>query len=412
MSIGDFMYIINELILGTILTLFPLTIYTIYISYLNTFYKKEKNIYLDFVLFSSLIFVIKYLNSSVVLIFMINIPLLVSYLKNRDSTIILLSIIISFYISKVLSISVFYFIFEYLVYYGLFKIIKNNNRFMDVFISIKCFIVSIESILLLNLNYNNVFSFLYFILLIISFIIITYFILNLIIKADSFVEVKNVKMELDKEKELKLALFKLTHEIKNPIAVCRGYLEMMNYKDIKRVEKYFNIISSELNRTLLIINDFSDYGKLKIEKDFVDLSILLEEIYNTLNPLFKKKDVDVEFRYDEEIYIDVDYNRFKQVLINILKNSIEAKKDNEKLFLKLDVKVYKKHISIRIKDTGIGMDSLTLSRMCDIFYTTKDNGTGLGVALSKEIIKLHGGSILYKSKLGKGTTVLIKLPVN
>ena len=405
------MYIINDIILGTILTLFPLTIYAIYISYLNTFYKKEKNIYLDFALFSSLFFIIKYLNTNIVLIFIINIPLLIAYLKARHKSIIIMSIVISICIGKILVLSALYFAIEYLIYYILYRIINNKYKFMNIFICVKGFIISVETILLFN-YYKDTINFLYLVLLMITFIIITYFILNIIRKADSFIEFKNIKMELDKEKELKLALFKLTHEVKNPIAVCKGYLEMMNFNDLCRMKKYYSIISNELNRTLVIINDFSDYGKLKIEKEIIDLSVLLEEIYDTLNPLFKMKDVDVDFYFDEEIYIDADYNRIKQVLINVLKNSIEAKKDNDKLVLKLKVKVYNKYIDISIMDTGIGMDSDTLSKMSDIFYTTKDNGTGLGVALSHEIIKLHGGSINYKSKLGKGTTVFIKLPVN
>ena len=131
--------------------------------------------------------------------------------------------------------------------------------------------------------------------------------------------------ELEKEKELKLALFKLTHEIKNPIAVCKGYLEMLNPKKQDKVEKYLPIIEDEINRTLTIINDFSDYGKLKIEKEEIDLVMLMEDIEETLMPLLKEKNVCWTFATkEEELYIELDYNRIKQVLINLIKNSIEA----------------------------------------------------------------------------------------
>ena len=223
---------------------------------------------------------------------------------------------------------------------------------------------------------------------------------------------KDFNNKIQKEKDLKIALFKLTHEIKNPLTVCKGYLNMMDYSDIESVKNYLDIIKGEIDRTVMIINDFSDYGKLTLDKDIVEISLLLDEVNNIIKPLLKNKNIRTKFNnIDDEIYLNIDYLKMKQVLVNILKNAIEAKKDDEEMLLEIDTNINNNYLYISIKDTGIGMTKETLSRISEIFFTTKQNGTGLGVGLSKEIIKLHNGSINYKSKYGKGTSVLIKLPI-
>ena len=139
-------------------------------------------------------------------------------------------------------------------------------------------------------------------------------ILWLLKEGEQIIEKNKALRELEKEKELKLALFKLTHEIKNPIAVCKGYLEMLDIENKQKLKKYLPIIKDEINRTLLIINDFSDYGKLQIEKEEVDLEMLLDDIKETLEPLLKEKKVTAKFIIkEEELYCDLDYNRMKQV---------------------------------------------------------------------------------------------------
>ena len=186
---------------------------------------------------------------------------------------------------------------------------------------------------------------------------------------------------------------------------------MLKEDDYKKYRDYIPIISSEINRTLLLMDDFLDYTKVKIKKEDVDLVYLLEEIEKELKPLFKNNNIKTVFNIpDDEIYLDLDYNRIKQVLINVFKNSIEAKSDHTTITLTIEE--HKDNVQIIIKDTGIGMDEEVLSKIGQNFYTTKEKGTGLGVSLSKEIIKLHGGSMHYESKLGKGTSVYISLPLN
>lgn len=286
-----------------------------------------------------------------------------------------------------------------------------EHHLLNIFISIKSFLIACI-LCLKDLSIALSFStLLYLLFIILIFVVTMTSILALIKEGEKIIERNKVLQELEREKALKLALFKLTHEIKNPIAVCKGYLEMLDPKKKEKIEKYLPIIQDEINRTLTIINDFSDYGKLKIEKEEVDLVMLIEEIEETLAPLLQEKEVDAKFIIkDEEIYIELDYNRIKQVLINLIKNAIESKDNTRKLKIKVSVKRLPEEVQVKIEDTGSGMSKETLDNISKIFYTTKQNGTGLGVALSKEIVEQHHGTLHYQSELGKGTKVIILLP--
>ena len=101
----------------------------------------------------------------------------------------------------------------------------------------------------------------------------------------------------------------------------------------------------------------------------------------------------------------------KQVLINLIKNAIEAKQEAKPLKITVIIRKIKDEIQIKIEDTGMGISKENLEKITKIFYTTKEHGTGIGVALSKEIVEQHHGTIHYQSKLNKGTKVNILLPI-
>ena len=136
---------------------------------------------------------------------------------------------------------------------------------------------------------------------------------------------------------------------------------------------------------------------------------LLMETKETILPFFNDKNIKLNINSPRELIVNADYNRMKQVLINILKNSTEALSDNGKI----DIKSYienNKLITI-IKDNGHGMDKETINNLFTPFYSKKSFGTGLGLCLSKEIIELHNGTIKYSSKLNLYTEVKIVIPV-
>ena len=215
--------------------------------------------------------------------------------------------------------------------------------------------------------------------------------------------------KLEEEKQLRISLFKITHEIKNPLAVIKGYLDMFDINNQQHTKKYIPIIKEEVEKTLMLLNDFLSITKIKINKDIMDINLLLEEICSTMIPLLKDKKINYKINItDDEIYINGDYNRLMQVFINIIKNSIEAIDKNGQIDIELINNP--KNIVIIIKDNGSGIEKENLEKIKEPFFTTKKNGTGLGVSLSYEIIKQHQGSINYYSKEKEGTKVVIDLP--
>ena len=410
------MPVFENLFLLCVFLFFPLTCYLIYITYISNMDIKEKNIFLDICLITSLFLIARYIdNKTIYVILFYNIPLLLSYIKKKTVTSIFLSCIIVILSSNYTSIPLSILTIEYSLYFVIYLYVsKFTNRkvsYTDIFIGIKSFIISFMIFYIINPTGNILSNLIYLIITLTIFISFTYLCLNLFEKGEDIINLYSILKESKKDKLLFESLSKLTHELKNPIAVCKGYLEIIDKNGMERAPKYLPIISSEIERSLSVINDFSSLGKLKsLNKEEVDLQVLLEEVITMLNPLFKKNNANIYLNAKPDIYLNLDYLRMKQVLVNVLKNALEAKKEDKQLNVRVEVKKTRNNIKIIIEDNGIGMDKDTLERITEIFYTTKASGNGLGVVLSKEIIEMHNGTINYKSTLGKGTTVTITLP--
>lgn len=412
------MPIFENIILLFVFLFFPITCYLIYITHLSNMDRKEQSILLDISLISALFLIIRYINDkSIYILLFYNIPLLIAYLKGKIPTIIALSITIVFFYNLYISIPLIILSLEYLLYFIIYLYISKykskSTNYINIFVAIKIFMISFIIFYIINPNGSIISNLIYLIITSTLFIAFTYLSLFLFEKGEDITNLYSIMKESKKDKLLFESLSKLTHELKNPISVCKGYLEIIDKNGYQKAPKYLPIISSEIERSLSVINDFSSLGKLKeLNKEEVDLQVLLEEIITILNPLFKKYNANIYLNVKQDIYLSLDYLRMKQVFVNILKNALEARKEEEPLNVLIEVKKSLKAIKITIKDNGIGMDKNTLDKITEIFYTTKANGNGLGVVLSKEIIEMHHGTINYKSQKEKGTTVTITLPCN
>ena len=409
-----------EIILNNCIYLFcPLSIYLLYTIYNRNIDKETGDLAFEIAILSSLYFILRFglpLHEKYPTM-MYDIPLLLCYCKKRPKFALLVSLLIIAYQTAFLSFQPLLLILEYTLYFGLYYYQNKKKEwhvkdFLQAFIIIKSFFLALETFLVINpigTYQANIISL--FILIIILYFI-AYLVLSFFQKGEKIVELNNDLYNIEKEKELRSSLFKVTHEIKNPIAVCKGYLDMLDIHNEKKLKKYIPIVKEEINRTLILMDDFLDYTKIKIEKEELDLCFLLEEMEESLKSLFKEKNIVSRFCIPEtEIYILGDYNRLKQVLINLLKNAVEAKDEQKSdSFLWVFTEEEKDTISIIIDDNGIGMDQETLSHISEMFFTTKKRGSGLGVGLSKEIIELHQGSLIYQSEKGKGTRVKLTLP--
>lgn len=410
------MPIFENIFLLCVFLFFPLTCYLLYITHLSNMDLKVKNVVLDISLITSLFLIIRYINNkSIYILLFYNIPLLLAYLKRKNITAIFISIVIVYFYNYYTSIPLIILILEYSVYFTIYlyvsKYKKNYVNYLNIFVAIKLFVISFLIFYIINPTGTITSNIIYLLLTATVFIVFTYLSLALFETGEDIINLYGILKESKKDKVLFESLSKLTHELKNPIAVCKGYIEIIDRNGIESAPKYLPIISNEIERSLSVINDFSSLGKLKkLNKEEVDLQVLLEEIITILNPLFKKNNANIYLNIKDDIYVNIDYLRMKQVFVNILKNALEAKKNDEQLNVFIEVKKNLNNLTIIIKDNGIGMDKNTLERITEIFYTTKANGNGLGVVLSKEIIEMHKGSINYKSTKGKGTTVTITLP--
>lgn len=412
------MPIFENIILLFVFLFFPIIFYLIYITHLSNMDIKEKSVLLDISLISALFFIIRYINDkSIYILLFYNIPLLLAYLKGKIPTIIFLSITIVFFYNLYISIPLIIISLEYLLYFIIYLYISkyksNSTNYINIFIAIKIFMISFIIFYIINPNGSIISNLIYLIITSTLFITFTYLSIYFFEKGENITNLYTITKESKKDKLLFESLSKLTHELKNPISVCKGYLEIIDKNGYQKAPKYLPIISSEIERSLSVINDFSSLGKLKeLNKEEVDLQVLLEEIITILNPLFKKYNANIYLNVKQDIYLSLDYLRMKQVFVNILKNALEARKEEEPLNVQIEVKKSLKAVKIIIKDNGIGMDKNTLDKITEIFYTTKANGNGLGVVLSKEIVEMHHGTINYKSQKEKGTTVTITLPCN
>lgn len=408
------MILVEELFFNLMLVMFPILIYFVYKCYNQIFINKYNFLMLGIALFTSVYMCFKYgeVGDYNTILLFCNIPILIAYIKKEGIIGMLLSLIVVLYAYVNLESNIYILLLKYIIYYIIYYKYKNDMNiqyFLSIVFVIQGFFLSFEYFFVGNLiNSWIIIKLLIIILLIYLAIILSIYLLKL---ADSITTLySDIKM-LEKEKQIKESLFKITHEVKNPIAVCKGYLDMLDLNNQDKINRYIPIIREEIERCLNIMTDFMQFSKIKLNKELVDINLLLDDIYDNFKLINKFKNITLEYyENEEEIYIEGDYNRLKQVLINLIKNSAEsiAKKGNIVIKTKSDMN----NFEIFVIDNGCGMSKETLNKIKDIFYTTKEKGSGIGVSLSNEIIKAHGGNLDYSSELGKGTSVKITLPIS
>ena len=296
---------------------------------------------------------------------------------------------------------------------GIIYLIKRTNKinnmvFVESFILISSIIYSIW-IYNFNPNYFKVGE---LFLAIISYVFISNIICLLYETGKSIIQTHLTFKELQQEKQIRLSLFKITHEIKNPIAVCKGYLDMLNTNDKKQVERYIPIIKTEIERLLTLLQDFLMINKANLDLDIMDFNMMIEDTLYKLKPLLTKNDIELSLNIiDDEIFVNGDYNRLSQVIINLIKNSIEAMPEGRNGKITIYTKIKNNSYYLFIEDNGEGMSKEVLSKIKTPFFTTKKRGSGLGVSLIYEIVEAHKGKIEYESELGKGTKVMLQFPL-
>ncbi len=395
------MNLFEIIVLDVSLIVFPILCYIVYLFFTKTFNKKRNELILDVALISSVYLSLKYgytVYEDIPLI-LFDIPFVIACIKKRKFSIITILILLLYYYNNRFDINLIFLILSYLVY--ILNIIEDKK--ID-FISISLILRSLI-FYSMYINKNNIV--ILGIVILVSYII-TKFLISLFKNTESICSLYRSLQNFEEDKESKDSLFKITHEIKNPIAVVKGYLDMYDVNNIEHSNKYIPIIREEINRVLMLLEDFLSITKIKIEKEEMDLGFLLEDIKNNFSMILKSKNIEFICTDIDELYIEADYNRLKQVLVNLIKNSVESIEKNGTI--KINVSNSKNKVKIVVEDTGKGMTEEELKQIKSAFFTTKQNGTGLGTYLSNEIIKAHNGIMKYHSVKNKGTKVIITIP--
>ncbi|MCI5967687.1 MAG: HAMP domain-containing histidine kinase [Tenericutes bacterium] len=384
------MYFFRSIIIILLIIMSSFMLY----QYLST--KKNTNISKKTIILSYLIFIEGLLilfGTNYLFFIFLDFSCFLAYMLNRRREALILSFINIVYFLVVLDLSwTIYLIYG--IYFAVSYFLRQTNnqeKMLKILLIIKSFITSFiyfsifeqSNIQILYLS----FSLLYF-----------YMLLEL-----SYLFLR----EFEEKNNDDTIIFQIAHEVKNPIAVCKGYLDMLDTTKKDKINKYIPIIKSEMNRALTIMDVFLNLKRLTVQKDIMDLYMLIEDVDATMQSILSSKNVLLEIpTIDDELLIDGDYERLKQVFINLIKNAYEANANK----IKIDVRTKRDYIEVDIIDNGDGISTKNLKKIGQLFYTTKIKGTGIGVNMSKEIIKLHQGTIKYIPNNEKGITVSLVIP--
>ena len=236
------------------------------------------------------------------------------------------------------------------------------------------------------------------------------------------------RQELERELRQKEKLASLgnmiaavAHEVKTPLSIIKMRVQMWQ-KEVADMSKLqdkidqdsFNLVIDEINRLSDLVKRLVVFSR-PIYKNLKPIRIdhTIEEIISLINYENSGK----EIRINKKLLVDsplvnADTNSLKQVLINIITNSIESIEERGEIMIETGFNEKESVVIIEISDNGKGIPDDILNNIFDPFFTSKETGTGLGLSISHEIIAAHGGSISFQKNKEKGTKCIITLPIS
>lgn len=199
----------------------------------------------------------------------------------------------------------------------------------------------------------------------------------------------------------------IAHEIRNPLTSVQGFAKLLKEDP---ADMYYDVLNSELKRVNSIVDELMLLSKPNKESfKRKNLTKILKDCVTLLQVEALIHNITIDLQNIDDIFIDCNEIKIKQVFINIIKNAIESMENRGKITINVFVK--NGNVSIFIKDQGRGIPEHILKRLGKPFNTTKEKGTGLGLMVCKNIIDIHKGSIHIDSQEQIGTTVKIVLPL-
>ena len=203
---------------------------------------------------------------------------------------------------------------------------------------------------------------------------------------------------------------KVAHELKNPLASIKGLCQLVaRTPESERTQERLAVVSSEISRMETILHEYLSFSRPleDISPEPIDLSALSRDVLDVLDGRAQQAGVSLSLE-GKAAAVEGDPRRLKEALINLVMNAIEATPSGGLVALK--IRDAAESAMLEVRDSGRGIKPEELERLGTSFYTTRPDGTGLGVVLAQGVITQHGGSLAYVSTVGKGTTATITLP--
>jgi signal transduction histidine kinase len=210
----------------------------------------------------------------------------------------------------------------------------------------------------------------------------------------------------------------IAHEIRNPLNFISLSIDHLKEKYVplenSKKEKFESLIISikqEIQRLNRLVGDFLDYGRpIQLSLREVDLVGLIEEVMALVLAKAEKDNIEINRQYEVLPKLSLDPELIKTCIFNIVLNAFQAMPDGGRLTV--STKTSDGKVSVVIEDTGIGVSRENLSKVFDPFFSTKEKGLGLGLAMTKRVVEEHGGKVEFQSKEGKGSTITMSFPIN
>ncbi|MFH0803008.1 MAG: ATP-binding protein [bacterium] len=252
-----------------------------------------------------------------------------------------------------------------------------------------------------------------------------------VISAEPGIDVERLIYEAQKEATLRSRMEEImtqfvsnvSHELRTPLTCIKGYVETLlegAMNEEATLRKFLQVISDETERMERLINDLLDLSMIEARQvslnfDEVDMRKLVQDTVDVLMPYAQRRRVRLEVRLPRQpILLNADEDRLRQVLINLAENAIKHSNAGEAVTL--SVRRCGKEVEVSVLDRGIGIPPAEKEKIFDRFYRVTRNrrspegGRGLGLAIARNIVEAHGGTIGVKSRLGKGSRFVFTIP--
>ncbi|MDN5202876.1 HAMP domain-containing sensor histidine kinase [Fulvivirgaceae bacterium BMA10] len=224
-------------------------------------------------------------------------------------------------------------------------------------------------------------------------------------------DLKNLNEELDR------FIYSVAHDLKSPLSSLTGLVHLAK-KDIKAIGKeyYFDMMEGSISKLLNFIKDIVDYTRNKrmdLEIEEIDMDLLIRNIFNQYRFIEGREKIIKRIKIERGVPFYTDERRFNMVVTNIISNAFQYFDPNKKAsFIEVRGNINQKHLCLEIEDNGRGINQEYLPKIFDMFYRASESskGSGLGLFIVSETVKILGGKVSVRSSEGEGTTFRLELP--